>query len=158
METHVRRFVIAEPGKYELYKKQLEEYNQQRQELMESYPTVKWGEYVKTGKIADPTVRAAIQLERLDAAHARARFYVKCIDDVMDKLPERQRQIIEQLYIKKRPMAEIEMSFYLDSRTIYRDLQEALPLFAIRNWGYQGKFPSPFWIICTTKNKRKNKQ
>ena len=133
METHVRRFIIGELGRYELYREQLAEYELQREEMAENYPRPELRPG-RTGTVAivDPTAQAAARLERLEANIARARFYVKAIDEVMSRLTERQREVIRLRFIKRYNITKVVFKTYLSESTIHRETRTALPLFAAR--------------------------
>ena len=133
MEIHVRRFIIGELGKYELYCEQLADYERRRDEVAESYPSpeLKPGR-ATTVAIADPTAQAAARLERLAANIARARFYVKAIDEVMNNLTERQKEVVRLRFIKRYNIAKVGFKTYLSESTIHRETRTALSLFAAR--------------------------
>ncbi len=131
MQMHIRKFVLAELERYRDYKSQIEEYELERAEILESYPVATWQkERVSGGNIGDSTANAAARLERLDAGYARARFYVKAIERVLNSLPDENRELIETVCIGGIPAEHAGL--LMDRATIYRRLNEILPLFALR--------------------------
>lgn len=132
METHVRKFILAELERYKDYKKQLQELELDRAEI-DRYPVATWQNgAVSGGGIADPTATGAARLERLNATYARVRFYIKTIESTLKMLPEDRRKIIELHCINGFPVEKVETELFINRATVYRALNEALPLFALR--------------------------
>ncbi len=132
METHVRKFVLAELERYKDYKEQLLDLEQQRAEIGR-YPAATWQrEAVSGGRIGDPTAEGAARLERINAVYARTRFYIKVIESTIKMLPEERRRIIELHCIDGFPVEKVETELFINRSTVYRALNETLPLFAMR--------------------------
>lgn len=132
MDLHQRRFVQGELRKYKLYKKQLREYELERNEIEESYPKATWAEVRTSGGVSDPTYKAIARLERLDAANSQARFYVKAIDDVLECLPEGHQEIIKRRYFDDINHEAVADSLHIGASTLFRYEREALALLCLR--------------------------
>ncbi|MFA7468119.1 MAG: sigma factor-like helix-turn-helix DNA-binding protein [Desulfotomaculaceae bacterium] len=132
METHVRKFILAELERYKDSRKQLQELELDRAEIGR-YPVATWKrEAVSGGRVTDPTADQAARLERLNAVYARTRFYTKAIENVLNVLPSDRRLIIEMHCIDGLPVERVEEELYINRATVFRHLNEILPLFALR--------------------------
>ncbi|MBS3948393.1 MAG: transcriptional regulator [Dethiobacter sp.] len=128
----VSRFCKDILKQYPFMKQALNQLDQERQDIAESYPGASWPEPQRVKAISDPTASAAFRLLRLEQAWSKTRFYVQAVEDLNHFLEPDERRLVELHYFEGWPDWKTAQALHIEQGTFYRRKRAILILLAQR--------------------------
>ena len=129
----ISQFCATILREYPIMKSGLQQLEEQRRDLSESYPITSFGDGGKrSGAISDRTASAAFLLLRLEVTWAKTRFYIGAVDDLLAYLAPEQRQLVEYHFFKQYPGWRVLELLHVEKTTFYKRRQIILDLLASR--------------------------
>jgi len=128
----VRRFCKDILRQYPLLKRELAVFEEERQAILEAFPSVPWEKPLQEKSLSDPTTRQLFKLLRLEERWHSTRFYVQAVEDLLTYLDEEKRKLVELYYFDGLPAWRVAQKLGIDESTLYRYQAAILDLLARR--------------------------
>jgi len=132
IEHHVFRFVEKELYNYSLNKKLVENWEAERQSIIEETGG-KENIVVDDKKVSNPTLTKTMRLLALEGKVDRAKWYCKAIEDVLEILEETDKRLVELKYFQGFLTNEgVARELNISLRDFYRRRKEIIRRVAVR--------------------------
>lgn len=128
----VRRFCKDILRQYPLLKRELAVFEEERQAILEAFPSVPWEKPLQEKSLSDPTTRQLFKLLRLEERWRSHRFYVQAVEDVLSHLDEEKRKLVELYYFDGLPAWRVAQKLGLSDSSLHRYQVAVLELLAHR--------------------------
>lgn len=128
----VRRFCKDILRQYPLLKRELAAFEEERQAILEAFPSVPWEKPLQEKSLSDPTTRQLFKLLRLEERWHSTRFYVQAVEDLLTYLDEEKRKLVDLYYFDGLPAWRVAQKLGVDESTLYRYQGMILELLARR--------------------------
>jgi len=128
----VRRFCKDILRQYPLLKRELAVFEEERQAILEAFPSVPWEKPLQEKSLSDPTTRQLFKLLRLEERWHSRRFYVQAVEDLLTYLDEEKRKLVELYYFDGPPAWRVAQKLGIDESTLYRYQVPILEMLARR--------------------------